>query len=220
MAQSLESANAKTRASADQYAVVLQTLEADLAQDYINLRALEAQDDILTENIKLTQEQLDIIKLKPAGSRDSPAKLTSPRPRRCSTRCSPSRSTSAASAADAQHALAILVGKAPADFALTASPAPWPSPAIPPGLPADILRHRPDVVAAEQNLIAANAQVGVALTNYYPTVRLSGSAGTAASMCSMCWTGRAHWCRWVPASLPIFEGGSLEARLQSGPGPL
>jgi multidrug efflux system outer membrane protein len=87
-------------------------------------------------------------------------------------------------------------------------------PVIPPNLPADILRHRPDVASAEENLIATNAQVGVALTNYYPTIRLSGAAGLQS-------VNVQHALDWQSAvlslgpsvSMPIFDGGRLDASL-------
>ena len=212
VARSMESANATTHATADQYAIILQTLEGDVAQDYISLRALEDQDDILTENIKLTQEQLNIIKTKAnpevglAGNIDV-AQAQTQLDALLAAQIDTHRQR-----ADAQHALAILVGRTPADFSLDRKSRALAIPSIPPGLPADILRHRPDVTAAEQNLVAANAQIGVALSNFYPTVRLTGSAGMAS-------VDVQHVLDWQSAlislgpsvSIPIFEGGRLQA---------
>ena len=214
VARAVESAGASLRASADQYAVVRQTLAADIAQNYVNLRALEDQDDILTENIKLTGEQLDLIKRKAqpavglAGNIDVAQAQTLYEALRAQQVDIRRQRT------DVQHALAILVGKAPAEFSLGRTTRALAVPGVPAGLPADILRHRPDVVAAEQNLIAANAQIGVALANFYPTVRLTGSAGMAS-------VDVQHVLDWQNAlmslgpsvSIPIFEGNRLQAGL-------
>jgi len=212
VARSLESADANTRASADQVAVVQQTLEADVAQNYMNLRALEAQDDIFSENVKLTQAQLDLTKRKLqvgiVGQIDvaqAQTQLDALLTQQADIR---------RQRADSEHALAILTGKPPAEFSLPAKSAAMTPPVIPPNLPADILRHRPDVASAEENLIATNAQVGVALTNYYPTIRLSGAAGLQS-------VNVQHALDWQSAvlslgpsvSMPIFDGGRLDASL-------
>ncbi len=212
VARSLESADAATRASADQFAVVMQTLESDVAMDYMNLRSLENQDDIFTENVKLTEEQLDLAnqKLKAGlvGKIDiaqAQTQLDELYAQQIDIR---------RQRADAEHALAILTGKPPAEFSLATKPAHIVVPDIPPGLPSDLLRHRPDVAAAEENLIGANADVGVAITNFYPTLTLTGLAGFES-------VDVQHALDWQNAilsigpsiSLPIFEGGKLSAAL-------
>lgn len=210
--RSLESAQAGIRASADQYGVILQTLQADVAQNYMTLRALESQDAIFAKNVKDTQEQLDLTKRKlQAGivGRIDLAQSQTLLDTLLTQQVDIRRQR-----ADTEHALAILTGKSPAEFSLPAKAVTMTPPAIPPELPADILRHRPDVAAAEENLIAANAQVGVALTNFYPTVRLTSAAGFQS-------VDVQHALDWQSAilslgpsvSLPIFEGGRLNAEL-------
>jgi len=113
VARSLEAARANTRATAQQFAVVLQTLEADVAQDYMNLRALEDQSRILSENVKLTREQLDLTKRKVqagiSGNIDV-AQAQTQLDSLITQQIDLERQR-----ADAQHALAILVGKPPED---------------------------------------------------------------------------------------------------------
>ncbi|HEY4330705.1 MAG TPA: efflux RND transporter permease subunit, partial [Phycisphaerae bacterium] len=212
VARSLESADANTRSTADQFAVVMQTLEADIAQDYINLRALEAQDDILTENVKLTQEQLDLINRKLGvglvGGIDVAQAQTEIDELKTQQIDIHRQRT------DIQHALAILTGKAPADFSVDTKPRVLATPNIPPGLPAELLRHRPDVASAEQNLIAANAQVAVALADFYPAVRLTGVAGYESVDVQHIFDWQSALLSLGPSvSLPIFEGGRLEGAL-------
>ncbi len=85
---------------------------------------------------------------------------------------------------------------------------------IPPGLPADVLRHRPDVAEAEQNLVAANAQIGVAITNFYPAVHLTGTAGFESVNVQQTIDWQSAILQFAPSvTFPIFQGGKLTASL-------
>jgi multidrug efflux system outer membrane protein len=87
-------------------------------------------------------------------------------------------------------------------------------PAVPPGLPLELLARRPDVAEAEQNLIAANAQVGVAVAQFYPTLTLTGSAGfeSVDVRHALDWESR-FWSIGPSLLVPVFEGGRLRANL-------
>ncbi|HEX9464559.1 MAG TPA: efflux transporter outer membrane subunit [Alphaproteobacteria bacterium] len=74
-----------------------------------------------------------------------------------------------------EHAIAVIIGKAPSEFSLPAAPAAFTIPVIPPDLPSALLERRPDIAAAERRIAAANAQIGVAIAAYYPTLTLSGT---------------------------------------------
>src|SRR6202035_2582679 len=80
-----------------------------------------------------------------------------------------------------EHAVAILIGKPPAEFSLPPLPLTEPPPHIPIGLPSDLLERRPDIAAAERLVASANAQIGVAKTAYYPMVNLGGTGGFESS---------------------------------------
>src|SRR5262249_44430730 len=81
-----------------------------------------------------------------------------------------------------EHAIAVLIGKAPADFAIPPYPEPLNAPVVvvPPGVPSTLLERRPDIAAAERQVASANAQIGVAIAGYYPDVTLSASYGFAS----------------------------------------
>ncbi|MBI3119604.1 MAG: efflux transporter outer membrane subunit, partial [Candidatus Hydrogenedentes bacterium] len=100
-------------------------------------------------------------------------------------------------------------------FSLTARPLEATPPVVPAGLPADLLRQRPDVAEAEQNLRAACAEIGVAQADFYPSVKLTGSAGFQSSGLGsvLDWSNRA-WSLGPSISLPIFKGGQLRANLE------
>jgi len=111
-----------------------------------------------------------------------------------------------------ENAISILLGKNPADvprgLRLTEQPH---SPEVPAGLPSALLERRPDIRQAEQNLIAANAQIGVARAAYFPQISLTGSAGFESPALVNLFTGPAGvWNLAAGVTQPIFEGGRLK----------
>ena len=88
-------------------------------------------------------------------------------------------------------------------------------PAIPAGLPSDLLANRPDIRQAEQNLISANAQIGVAKAQFFPTISLTGLFGWASTDLSDLFSGPAKTWSWaVPVTAPIFTGGALTGQVK------
>jgi multidrug efflux system outer membrane protein len=211
--RSYESAKAQVQASVYDLEVVRQTLLADLARNYFNLRSFDAQYDILVRNLILYQEQVDLTQFKYKAGLISETDLLQAQVQLESTR---------AQAADTQrqrtnleHAIAILLGRAPADFSLAARPLTGTPLTIPAGLPADLLRRRPDVAEAEQGLAAACAEIGVAKADFFPSVKLTGSAGfqSADIKTVLDWSNCA-WSIGPSISMPLFKGGQLRANLR------
>jgi multidrug efflux system outer membrane protein len=116
-----------------------------------------------------------------------------------------------------EHGLAVLVGEAVANFSL--SPAPLDldlePPAVAPDLPSYLLERRPDIAAAERQMMAANARIGIARAAFFPVVSLTGSAGWASDELSTLfnWGNRA-WALGPFVSLPIFDAGRNRAGLE------
>jgi NodT family efflux transporter outer membrane factor (OMF) lipoprotein len=112
-----------------------------------------------------------------------------------------------------EHAIAVLVGAAPADFQLTALTTWNPVvPSVPPGVPSTVLQRRPDIAAAERAVAAANAQIGIERSAYYPSLTLSGSVGGK----SLRWQDllsapQLLWSFGVSASQILFDGGAIGA---------
>jgi multidrug efflux system outer membrane protein len=106
-----------------------------------------------------------------------------------------------------EHALSVLVGKPPQAFHLTSASLTQPPPTIPPETPSSLLERRPDVAEAERAMAAANAGIGVAKAAFFPTIKLTGSAGfESANFGSLFdWPSRL-WAIGPSISLPIFEG--------------
>ena len=119
--------------------------------------------------------------------------------------------------ADLEHALAILCGRPAPSFAVAANPLHEASPpTVPPGLPAQLLARRPDVAEAEQNVVAANAQIGVATAEFFPRFTLTATAGLESADLSALFTWQSRAASILPSvSIPIFQGGRLRANLDA-----
>jgi multidrug efflux system outer membrane protein len=210
--RSYESSLATARASALDFEVVLQTLEADVAQTYFNIRFLDLQTRILVDTVESYRRQLDLTykqyRAGLVGQTDvaqAESQLNSTITQEIDIR---------RQRIDSEHALATLLGRPVSEVSVAVMPLDIAPPGVPGGLPSELLRRRPDVAEAEQNLVAANANVGVALANFYPTFRLTGAAGFESFDVphALDWQQRA-WSIGPSVSAPIFEGGRLKASL-------
>ena len=114
-----------------------------------------------------------------------------------------------------EHAIALLVGKAPAEFNI--APATWIAtvPAVPLALPSELLQRRPDIAAAERSVAAANAQIGIARAAYYPSLSLSASYGGAASnLPALFSASNTLWSLGLSAAQSLFDAGATTARVE------
>jgi multidrug efflux system outer membrane protein len=211
--RSYEAAQGETQASVCELEVVRQTLLADLARNYFNLRSLDAQHEILARNLALYQEQVDLTENQYEAGLINETNVLQAKVQLESTRVQ--AADTHRQRADLEHAIAILLGRAPVQFSLDVRPLNTTPPMIPAGLPADLLRRRPDVAEAEQNLVAACAEIGVAKADFFPAVRLTGSAGFQSTDIKnvLDWQDRV-WSIGPSVSLPIFKGGQLRAKLR------
>ncbi len=210
--RSMENAEAQVAASESSLGVVLLTMQADIAQNYFTLRSLDEQDEIISGMIGVLRHELSLFeRQRNAGIindleiAQAQAQLQSEIAQQAEIR---------RQRAATEHAIALLTGAAPSELSLSKRSYAFSAPAVPPGLPADLLRRRPDIAAAEQNLIAANAQVGVAKADFYPTLRLTGAAGfeSADLKSALNWENRV-WSIGPSVTVPLFEGGRLSAQL-------
>jgi NodT family efflux transporter outer membrane factor (OMF) lipoprotein len=114
-----------------------------------------------------------------------------------------------------EHAIAVLVGKPPAEFSLARRPLDVVPPEAPAGIPSELLERRPDIAAAERLIAEANAQLGLAYAAYYPTVTLSASAGFESSsfLKWLDWPSR-FWSIGASAAQTIFDGGRRRATVE------
>ena len=111
-----------------------------------------------------------------------------------------------------EHAVAVLIGKPPADFALPALPLTTPPPPIPVGIPSELLERRPDIAAAERRVASANAQIGLARTAYYPLVNILGSGGFESGGITTLLQGPSGlWSVGASSAMTIFDVGRRRA---------
>jgi NodT family efflux transporter outer membrane factor (OMF) lipoprotein len=111
-----------------------------------------------------------------------------------------------------EHAVAILIGKPPAEFSLPPLPLTTPPPRIPVSVPSELLERRPDIAAAERRVAAANAQIGVAKSAYYPVIGLTASGGFESSSITTLLQGPSGlWSVGLSAVGTLFDGGRRRA---------
>jgi multidrug efflux system outer membrane protein len=213
--RSFEAANAQVAASADDVAVVRLTVQTDLAHAYYILRSLDAQSAILSHTVASYREQVRILSVQLKNGLLNPLFMSQAQAQLHAT-LAQQRDVERARA-DQEHVLAILCGQPAPSFGVAANPLHEASPpVVPPGLPAELLARRPDVAEAEQNVVAANAQIGVATANFYPTFTLTGTAGFESASASSIFDWRSRVAAIAPSiSFPIFQGGRLNANLEA-----
>ncbi len=178
-----EQDRASAQASAADLSNATLSAQSSLAQDYFQLRLLDRRIALYRETIDGYQRYLQIIQNKYDEQIVSRADLATGKTQLQSAQAS--MLDLQWQRAQYEHAIALLIGKPPADFALAADPA-WQYhvPDVPLGLPSRLLERRPDIAAAERQMAAANAAVGVATAAYYPDLTLSASGGYQSSTLS------------------------------------
>lgn len=211
--RSIETSEAQALATADDAAVVLHTVQADVAQTYFSIRALDAQVVILERTVTSYQRQVDLLQTQLKAGLVGRLNVAQAEALLYATLSD--QSEAKRQRADLEHALATLTGRPPSEFSLPTRPLELKPPAIPAGLPAELLRRRPDVAQAEQLLSAASAQIGVAVAQFYPDFTLTGTAGWQSFDLRHLpdWQSRI-WSIGAAALMPLFEGGRLDAGLE------
>jgi multidrug efflux pump len=210
--RSFESARADAQASLASFYNVLLTLQADIAQDYFALRALDAEIATVTGTVALRKEQVRLVRSRFEGGIGSELDVA-----RAETELATTEAEAASLAqqrTELENALAILVGTNPSLFHVASLTDAWnpQPPAIPAGLPAGLLERRPDIAEAERRLASANARIGVAKAAFFPVVSLTASGGYLSGEVDSLfnWSSRT-WFIGPSISLPIFAGGRNKA---------
>ena len=210
--RNIESATALATASQYEQDSVRLTLSALVTNTYLRLRALDAQIDVITNSVKTRENSLRVAQAKLDGGLVSPIDVSQARAAKAASEANLSEVTR--QRAIVQNQLGILTGQ----LQLTLAPVDLrglPIPPIPPaGLPSALLENRPDVNRVEQELTAANARIGVATANFFPTLSLTGVFGAQSVDFSAFLSGQsAVWSAGLGLLQPVFSGGALTARL-------
>jgi NodT family efflux transporter outer membrane factor (OMF) lipoprotein len=210
----VQNAAAQAQASAADLALATLSAQGELAANYLNLRETDVQAELLRATIAGYERVLQITQNRyDAGVAPKTDLFQS------QTQLATSRADLVAlqrQRAQLEHAIAVLLGKTPAEFSL--EPAAWQPtvPDIPVVLPATLLQRRPDIAAAERRVAAANATIGVARAGYFPSIGLSASYGYGASRVGDLFNASAAaWSLGLSLAQRVFDAGAVNAQVAS-----
>jgi NodT family efflux transporter outer membrane factor (OMF) lipoprotein len=208
--RTVESYREQAQASAADLATVNLSMHADLAIDYFQARSLDAQEQLLNSTVRQYEQAVDLAKSLYQGGIASEVDL-----QQAETQLQTTRAAAidvGVARAQYEHAVAILIGKPPAEFGLPPLPLTSPPPQIPVSVPSELLERRPDIAAAERRVAAANAEIGVAKSAYYPLISLGASGGFESSGIASLLNGPSGlWSLGVSAVGTLFDGGRRHA---------
>jgi NodT family efflux transporter outer membrane factor (OMF) lipoprotein len=177
--RTVNAAREEAQASAGDRQTVMLSLQAELAIDYFEARSADAQEKLLNETVKSYEEALRITNNRFEGGVAVKSDVFQAQTQLEAAKVLARDVTLQRS--QFEHAIAVLLGKPPASFALTEVPLDARPPVVPPGMPSELLERRPDIASAERRVAEANDRIGIARAAFYPTISLSGAVGVEGS---------------------------------------
>jgi NodT family efflux transporter outer membrane factor (OMF) lipoprotein len=211
---SVENAVSNAQVSAADLENVRLSQQALLATDYFLLAAQDMQLRLLSDTIEAYEKNLQLTINRHAGGVASRSDITLAQTQLAGARAQSTQMRIAR--AQDEHAIAMLTGQPPASLAIGASQIGGPPPPIPMGVPSELLERRPDIAANERQVAAANANIGIAATAYYPTLTLSASPGfLATDLANLLTYASRSWSAGPSLSQTLFDFGRRGAALQS-----
>jgi NodT family efflux transporter outer membrane factor (OMF) lipoprotein len=209
--RTVEAGEATAQASVADLEAAKLSAQAQLAEDYFLLRAQDAQIRLLSETVDAYQKSLQLTRNQYAVGVAARADVAQAETQLKSTQAQ--ALDAGVQRAQLEHAIAVLLGKAPANFSIAPEAVVTTFPPIPLGLPSELLERRPDVAAAERRTAAANAQVGVAEAAFFPSLSLSATGGFQSSVLSQLFTLPSRYWSLGPAlAATIFDAGLRRAQ--------
>ncbi len=197
-------------ASAADLATVNLSMHADLAIDYFQARSLDAEEQLLNTTVKQYEQALELNQSRFEGGVASEVEVEQAKTILQTTRAQ--AIDVGVQRAQFEHAVAILIGKPPAEFSLPPLPLTAPPPHVPISVPSELLERRPDIAAAERRVASANAQIGVAKSAYYPAISLAASGGFESSTITTLLNGPSGlWSFGFSAVGTVFDVGRRRA---------
>jgi len=208
--KTVESSRAQAQASAADLAGVNLSMHANLAFDYFAARSLDAEEKLLQETVVQYESALKLNEDRYQGGLASDVEVEQAKTQLETTRAQ--AIDVGVSRAQFEHAVAVLIGKPPAEFTLPPLPLTAPPPSIPAGVPSELLERRPDIAAAERQMASANAQIGVAKAAYYPLVNLTATGGfESGSITTLLQGPSGLWSVGASALVTVFDVGRRRA---------
>jgi NodT family efflux transporter outer membrane factor (OMF) lipoprotein len=208
--RTVASARREAEATAADLETARLSLEAELALDYFELRAADAQKQLLDETVTAFEAALRLTTNRFEGGAAPKSDVAQAQTQLDTTRAQ--ATDIAVQRAQFEHAIATLIGKPPAAFSLPARPLNTQPPGVPIGLPSELLERRPDIASAERRVAEANEQIGIAKAAYFPTFILNASVGfEGTSFNNLLNASSLLWSVGASISQTIFDGGRRHA---------
>ncbi len=209
--RSVEASTTTAQASAADLAAARLSAQALLAQDYLLLRVQDAEIDLLRETSAAFERSLQLTRNQYAAGIVARGDVAQAEAQLASTRAQ--TLDAAIQRAQLEHAIAVLIGKPPADVSIAARPLATVFPDLPVAVPSALLERRPDIAAAERRAASANAQIGVAQAAFYPQLSLSAIGGIQSSVIGNLLTLPSRYWSLGPAlAQPLFDAGLRAAQ--------
>lgn len=210
VSSTVDAANADTQKDEALFQSVQLALQADVAQAYFLLRELDAEQSLYSGTVELRSQTLKLVQRRFDEGDISELDLA-----RAKAELASAQSESlgvARTRAVAEHSLAILLGKTPAEFSFQPRPLSRIAVSIPAGLPSSLLERRPDIAAAERSMAAANARIGIARSAFFPRLDITGAFGYESAGLGELFNWSSRTFLLGPLlSLPLFDGGRRQA---------
>jgi NodT family efflux transporter outer membrane factor (OMF) lipoprotein len=210
--RTVEASYASAEASAADLAAARLSAQSVLATDYLDLRIndelkrlLDATVDADTRSLQITQNRYNQGTAARSDVAQAQAQVEGVRAQAINV---------GVQRAQLEHAIAVLIGKPPAEFSIAPTPLELGVPVVPPGVPSALLERRPDIAASERSAAAANAQIGVAIAAYYPAITLSASYGLVSSAIENLFrASNAVWSVGPQLAETVFDAGLRSAQV-------
>lgn len=208
----VDSASASSQASAADLASARLSAQGELAVDYFSLRQTDAQQALTAVTIAGYQRSLQIAQNRYAAGIAAKTDVLQAQTQLANAQAD--ELDLVRQRAKFEHAIAVLVGEAPANFTLAAAPWKATVPEIPLGVPSTLLQRRPDIAGAERRVAAANEQIGIAQSGFYPSLTLNASAGSSASrVADLFSASSSFWSLGLSAAQVLFNAGATRAKV-------
>jgi NodT family efflux transporter outer membrane factor (OMF) lipoprotein len=209
--RTVEANDAGAQASAADLEALRLSVQAELAQNYFQLRALDTQKKLFEDTLAAYQRSLTLTQNQYAAGIAAKADVIQAQTQLKTTQAN--AIDIGVQRAQLEHAIALLLGKPASEFSLPPAPLSALPPALPQALPSSLLERRPDIAAAERRMAAANAQIGVAEAAYYPSLSLSATGGyQSSSFANWISAPSRFWSLGPALAQTLFDGGLRRAQ--------
>ena len=212
LSRGVDSASASAQVSAADLASARLSAQGELATNYFSVRQTDAQQALLASTVDGYQRTLQITQNRYVAGIAAKTDVL-----QAQTQLANAQSEALGlerQRAQLEHALAVLLGRAPADFTLVAAPWKASVPEVPLGVPSTLLQRRPDIAAAERRVAIANQQIGIAQSAFYPSINLNASYGFGASSVADLFSASSSlWSLGLSAAQVLFNAGATRERV-------